>query len=148
MVLQRWQTVYLLIAVILMIVTNFVPVMTIGDATGVVDVTFANVLGAESSQIGMTAYFVLADVCALLSLLTIFKFKNLKLQMQLCSVLELLYLAAVAVAVVDVMMLPADAVVEVALGAFAVPFAMICTFLARAGVKKDRDLLKSVEHFR
>ena len=48
MVLQRWQTVYLLIAVILMIVTNFVPVMTIGDATGVVDVTFANVLGAES----------------------------------------------------------------------------------------------------
>ena len=115
MVLQRWQTVYLLIAVILMIVTNFVPVMTIGDATGVVDVTFAIVLGAESSQIGMTAYFVLADVCALLSLLTIFKFKNLKLQMQLCSVLELLYLAAVAVAVVDVMMLPADAVVEVAL---------------------------------
>ena len=58
MVLQRWQTVYLLIAVILMIVTNFVPVMTIGDATGVVDVTFANVLGAESSQMGMTAYFV------------------------------------------------------------------------------------------
>ena len=31
MVLQRWQTVYLLIAVILMIVANFVPVMTIGD---------------------------------------------------------------------------------------------------------------------
>ena len=96
MVLQRWQTVYLLIAVILMIVTNFVPVMTIGDATGVVDVTFANELGPESSQMGMTAYIV----------------------------------------------------VEVALGALAVPFAIICTFLARAGVKKDRDLLKSVEHFR
>ena len=148
MVLQRWQTVYLLIAVILMIVANFVPVMTIGDVAGVADVTFANVLNAESSHSGMTAYFILADVCALLSLLTIFKYKNLKLQMQLCSVLELLYLAAVAVAVVQVVMLPADAVVKFALGAFAVPFAMICTFLARSGVKKDRDLLKSVEHFR
>lgn len=148
MVLQRWQTVYLLIAVILMIVANFVPVMTIGDVAGVADVTFANVLSAESSHLGMTAYFILADVCALLSLLTIFKYKNLKLQMQLCTVLELLYLAAVAVAVVQVVMLPADAVVKFALGAFAVPFAMICTFLARSGVKKDRDLLKSVEHFR
>ena len=148
MVLQRWQTVYLLIAVILMIVANFVPVMTIGDVAGVADVTFANVLSAESSHSGMTAYFILADVCALLSLLTIFKYKNLKLQMQLCTVLELLYLAAVAVAVVQVVMLPADAVVKFALGAFAVPFAMICTFLARSGVKKDRDLLKSVEHFR
>ena len=148
MVLQRWQTVYLLTAEILMIVANFVPVMTIGDVAGVADVTFANVLNAESSHSGMTAYFILADVCALLSLLTIFKYKNLKLQMQLCSVLELLYLAAVAVAVVQVVVLPADAVVKFALGAFAVPFAMICTFLARSGVKKDRDLLKSVEHFR
>ena len=148
MVLQRWQSVELLIGVILMIVAKFVPVMTIGDVAGVADVTFANVLSAESSHSGMTAYFILADVCALLSLLTIFKYKNLKLQMQLCSVLELLYLAAVAVAVVQVVMLPADAVVKFALGAFAVPFAMICTFLARAGVKKDRDLLKSVEHFR
>ena len=87
MVLQRWQTVYLLISVIAMaLAAAFPAVEPLRVAQPVVELGGA-VLVAR----------VLAAAIAVFLLVTITKFKNLKMQQMLCSVGVLLMLAEIAV---------------------------------------------------
>ena len=93
MVLQRWQTVYLLISVIAMaLAAAFPAVEPLRVAQPVVELGGA-VLVAR----------VLAAAIAVFLLVTITKFKNLKMQQMLCSVGVLLMLAEIALWLADIL---------------------------------------------
>ena len=79
MVLQRWQSVYLLIAAIALGLATFMPVFDIVRLDK--SVLPVDLQSLESAAMpGGYAYFILLALSALLSLITIFKYKNLKLQ--------------------------------------------------------------------
>ena len=93
MVLQRWQSVYLLIAAIALGLATFMPVFDIVRLDK--SVLPVDLQSLESAAMpGGYAYFILLALSALLSLITIFKYKNLKLQKSLCSINMLLIIAA------------------------------------------------------
>ena len=93
MVLQRWQSVYLLIAAIALGLATFMPVFDIVRLDK--SVLPVDLPSLESAAMpGGYAYFILLALSALISLITIFKYKNLKLQKSLCSINMLLIIAA------------------------------------------------------
>lgn len=85
--LQRIQTVYLLIIVVLTITTLFLPlaVMNVGDVFYSFDATGLNTMVAQPELVYPTwGLFVLTAVTALIALITIFLYRKRILQIRLC----------------------------------------------------------------
>lgn len=136
MVLQRWQSVYLLISVIAMaLVASFPSIEPLNVQQPVADMGNA-VLVAR----------ILAAAVAVFLFVTIFKFQNLKLQQKLCSVGMLLTLADIAIIV----------------GAYFTSFfeprftmaaplpvlALACTLMAKSRISKDYKLIHDSDRLR
>ena len=136
MVLQRWQTVYLLIAAIAMAIAAFVPAVKAVDSNFALDYC-AGLPLVFRIVCGFTALFFLA---------TISKFKNLKLQMQLCSMGAMLSLAAFVVVALDFYL--SDIALRLLLPAFLPGFALICAFLAKSRIVSDYKLIHDSERIR
>ena len=132
MVLQRWQTVYLLISVIAMALAAAEPLRV---AQPVVEFGGA-VLVAR----------VLAAAIAVFLLVTITKFKNLKMQQMLCSVGVLLMLAEIAVVAGGYFM----AVVEprFTMTAPLPVLALACTLMAKSRIQKDYKIIHDCDRLR
>ena len=148
MVIQRWQSVYLLIAAIALTVLTLSNALTITDITGTYQINLAALCQAGSVMTGMITFYILVALSALLSLVNIFKFKNLKQQRRICWVTILVLAFAIITAVVNQMLLPEGATVNWALPVYLIPFAMCCIYLAGIRIKKDEDLLKSADRIR
>lgn len=145
MVLQRIQTLYLLLAAILMAVFTFMPVIGLVNDGGEFLVGAVPTCGVnESSYI----LLVLDVLIVALSLVTMFKYKNLKKQITFCSVLLLLVITLLAC--IGVMMLMQKGVsIAVVQWPIAFPFvAMVLVMLARGGMKRDKKLLSDSERIR
>ncbi|SEF41363.1 DUF4293 domain-containing protein [Parabacteroides chinchillae] len=85
--LQRIQTVYLLIIVALTIATLFLPlaVLQVGDMLLSFDATGVNTMAVPSELIYPTwGLFALTAIIALIALITIFLFRKRMLQIRLC----------------------------------------------------------------
>ena len=124
MVLQRWQTVYLLISVIAMaLAAAFPAVEPLRVAQPVVELGGA-VLVAR----------VLAAAIAVFLLVTITKFKNLKMQQMLCSVGVLLMLAVVEPRFTMTAPLPV--------------LALACTLMAKSRIQKDYKIIHDCDRLR
>ena len=82
MVIQRWQSVFLLIAAILMGIYSFSPIaaVTVADTTSEV-----SMLGSGENGY-MWGFFGISLLTTLLALVTIFRYKALKQQKMLCRV--------------------------------------------------------------
>ncbi len=100
--------------------------------------------GLEASY----AYFILVAVSAVMSLITIFKFKNLKLQKTLCSVTMLLIIVAYIVVALCSNLLVEDAVLHWDLASLIPAFALICVFLAKGRVVHDYRLIHEADRLR
>lgn len=85
MVIQRWQSVFLFLASVMMIIFNFVPFASLVIET--VDVTF--------TPMDALAYSMLNFLTAILLMLSIFLFKNTKRQKTVVLVSILLMFASV-----------------------------------------------------
>ena len=135
MVLQRWQTVYLLISVIAMALAAAFPAVEPRVAQPVVELGGA-VLVAR----------VLAAAIAVFLLVTITKFKNLKMQQMLCSVGVLLMLAEIAVVAGGYFM----AVVEprFTMTAPLPVLALACTLMAKSRIQKDYKIIHDCDRLR
>ncbi len=94
------------------------------------------------------AYFILVGVSAVMSLITIFKFKNLKLQKTLCSVTMLLIIVAYIVVALCSNLLVEDAVLHWDLASLIPAFALICVFLAKGRVVHDYRLIHEADRLR
>ena len=141
MVIQRIQTVYLLLAAIIMGVFAFVPVIKFLSPDGL----FINAYDSMQCGVWMIALEVLI---AVLAIITIFKYRDLKGQIRLTNILMLLLLALIIAIPVVLWRLHDGANVSLTLF-YIMPFvALILVWLAKKGIKHDKKLLADSERIR
>ncbi len=145
MVLQRIQTVYLLIAVILMAVFTFMPVFTVIGADGA-----ATSVGALPTG-GMTWSWLLLvlDVLVMaMCCITIFKYRDLKGQIRLAAIDMLVIVALIAAVAGMACQYNCPVGIEVEWQLLLPVLALVFVFLARRGMKHDKKLLADSERIR
>jgi len=130
--IQRIQSIYLLVATIAMALISFqVPVWTLNE----------QLFMAQDD----TKMFILTGAVALLSLIGIFMFKNRKLQMKLIRLTVLVEM------VIGVRLFMVFQEFEVYLNSNCIlllAIAFVALIMAYRGVKKDDDLVRSVDRIR
>ena len=132
MMIQRIQSIYLLVAVISMTLISFkVPVYTLNET----------LFMAQDD----TKMFVLTIVGAIFSLLGLFMFKNRKFQMKL---IRLTVLIQMIIGIRIFMLFNKFEVVLNNSFLFLMAFTLIALIMAYRGVKKDDDLVRSVDRIR
>ncbi len=130
--IQRIQSIYLLVAAIAMTLISFkVPVYTLNES----------MFMAQDD----TKMFILTIVGAIFSLLGLFMFKNRKFQMKLIRLTVLIQM------IIGVRLFMLFNKFEVVLNntlLFLMAFSLIALIMAYRGVKKDDDLVRSVDRIR
>ncbi len=130
--IQRIQSIYLFVAAIAMTLISFkVPVYTLNET----------MFMAQDD----TKMFILTIVGAIFSLLGLFMFKNRKFQMKL---IRLTVLIEMIIGVRLFMLLNKFEVVLNNTLLFLMAFSLIALIMAYRGVKKDDDLVRSVDRIR
>ena len=132
MMIQRIQSIYLLIAAISMTLISFkVPIYYLNETL---------FMAQDDTKI-----FVLTIVGALFSLLGLFMFKNRKFQMKLIRLTVLIQM------IIGIRMFMLFIKFEVVLNnsfLFLMVFTLITLIMAYRGVKKDDDLVRSIDRIR
>ena len=132
MMIQRIQSIYLLVAAISMTLISFkVPVYNLNET----------LFMAQDD----TKMFVLTIVGAIFSLLGLFMFKNRKFQMKL---IRLTVLIQMIIGIRIFMLFNKFEVVLNNSFLFLMAFTLIALIMAYRGVKKDDDLVRSVDRIR
>ena len=132
MMIQRIQSIYLLVAAISMTLISFkVPVYTLNET----------LFMAQDD----TKMFILTIVGAIFSLLGLFMFKNRKFQMKL---IRLTVLIQMIIGVRIFMLFNKFEVVLNNSFLFLLAFTLIALIMAYRAVKKDDDLVRSVDRIR
>ena len=145
MVLQRWQTVFLLLAAIAMAVFTFMPVMGLVTDNG--NITLS-AMGCAEGGVSSLGLLVMDCLVVLLSLVTIFKYRDLKLQQRLCKVIIML-LIVIIVDIAVMWLMQRGQAIAVLTPWVALPFvALFFTIWARGRIKADRKLLSDSERIR
>ena len=130
--IQRIQSIYLLLVVISMTLISFkVPVYTLNET-----------LFTAQDDAKM---FILTVVCTIISLLGLFMFKNRKFQMKLIRLTILIQM------IIGIRLFVLFNKFEVVLNnsfLFLLAFTLIALIMAYRGVKKDEDLVRSVDRIR
>ena len=130
--IQRIQSIYLLVAAIAMTLISFkVPVYTLNES----------MFMAQDD----TKMFILTIVGAIFSLLGLFMFKNRKFQMKLIRLTVLIQM------IIGVRLFMLFNKFEVVLNntlLFLMAFSLTALIMAYRGVKKDDDLVRSVDRIR
>ena len=141
MVIQRIQTLYLLIATVLMGIFAFMPALEV-SADSVV-----NAISAITPD-----YTMLTLVCLniVVMIITIFKFKDLKAQMRLCKVCMLLTVTLIAVVCALWVLNTGDDTVKCVATYWnlLLPAALVLEILAHKGMSHDRKLLSDSRRIR
>lgn len=141
MVIQRIQTVYLLLAAIVTAVFAFVPVINVLNPDGVVEISF------NSLHFGAWT-MVLEILIVILAIIAIFKYRDLKSQIRLTNVLMLLIVTLIIVIAVMMWVLH-DKLIMQFTPYIVMPFvALILVWLAKKGIKHDKKLLADSERIR
>lgn len=135
--IQRIQTIYLLIAFIIMGILPFVfPLET-------------SAAGQKTFAMDHMSDMILFGLSAALSLITIFLFKNRKLQFVLGRLNIILNLILLGLFVYHSLSLSGEvATSEKGIGMFLPIFSIVFLVLANKAIKKDEDLVKSVDRLR
>lgn len=140
MVIQRKQSLFLLIAAILMGVFAFMPSLI--DANG------TEMLGGYSKGVDSIP-FILSCLVALLSLIAIFKFKNLRLQKILCVVNIILIISTIAtICTIALMHKDCDLLGSITYYNIMPILAIVFLLLAHKGISHDQRLLSGSSRIR
>ena len=155
--IQRKQTLFLLVAVIAYVVCLFLPIASI-EPKGMGDVVSVHCLGTVSGEEGINfdstcvPLFLLGAVSVLIALVTIFMYKNRKLQINLCNInllfsvlwyvdYLLMYLRVIGLEKVEGTM-------GIDVGACLPLVAIIMLLMARKGVSDDEKLVRAADRIR
>lgn len=153
MVIQRWQSVFLLIAAIAMALFCFLPAVSFSTADGICTMSSCGISAADGSCLQCsTVYLIVNCLIAVLTFITIFLFKDLKRQMKTTIISFLLTIASIATFAILVKMAAADlAATETRLiyGKLALPLiTLLGQWLAYRGMARDRKKLASYDRIR
>lgn len=149
--IQRIQSLYLLIAAIIMLTLLKIPFVNfLGEITysfnysGLIDLSNGNIV--QRNFIGMGLFIVIV----MLVLTAIFLFKNRKLQMKICNYTMLLQTLLIIVVVVHAFQYQKTLSIPIKpdLGLIIVFIGIILVYLAKKRIKKDDDLVRSVDRIR
>ena len=151
--IQRIQTLYLMLATALMACTLFMPIAHVSTAQGELVLQAFKPFGSEMAFGWLfAALFILAT---LLPLVTIFLFKYRKRQVGLCAAEGVLQLGAVVVILLFYWLIIPDilqdfTILSKSLGwAFIMPVAaLVPTFLAGRAIFRDEVLVRSLDRIR
>ena len=151
--IQRIQSLYLLIVTALMACTLFMPIAQVTTTEGVLTLQAFKPFGDTMAFAWLFA--ALFIITTLLPLVTIFLFKYRKRQVGLCAAEGVLQLGCVAVILVFYWVIipdifPADVILAKRLGwAFIMPVvSLIPTFLAGRAIFRDEVLVRSLDRIR
>ena len=133
MVIQRIQSLWLLISAILMVLFAFTPFGSVGDAS---------LCSCE-----VPALIVIALATAALTVVDIFLFKNLNLQIRVAQMCILLAIASIATALISVYV-TFEGTANWTGGMILPVVSLILYFRAIKGMKHDRSLLHSSDRLR
>lgn len=158
MVLQRWQSVYLFVAAVLMLIYAFSPIaeLSVDSATYVLsmccierieDTTQSAINDGGYNISYIWGFFVIAILIVILSVVTIFKFKNLKFQKKLCVISGSLTAILLASLMIFVYLIDCD-MYSVSYTNLLPIFALIMFYLADRGISKDQKILSSYDRIR
>ncbi len=142
MVIQRWQSVWLLFAAILVAIFLFVPVAVVSDPAAELAAT----------NLAMTDFPVLAVVNGLVALLlfiAIFLYKNTSRQ-KTVTLLSMLLICVVAAGTVTVAMRAGSSAARVEIGGSVLLLlgAIIFAAMAYRGISHDEKLLRAADRLR
>lgn len=156
--LQRIQTIWLLISSALMSVAIFLPLVTITgmygpclDSSIVIRSYVIDRFACEPYPVSAYTLCIFMALTALLSLVIIFLFNKRKLQIKLTHYSFILKMALLVVIVFYTYMLAGtfeDETIRPNLGTPFVVIAMIFDWLAVKAIRKDEDLVRSVDRIR
>lgn len=153
--IQRIQTVYLLIIVILMITTLFLPLanLMIGNSYFTFDVT--GLSAATNDQIELIypswALFALSAIIALIAMITIFLFHKRILQIRLCIFNAILLLGFYGLFIYQIWDIKQTVDSMEFFGKIALTFPLIClilNYLAIRNIGADEVLVRSLDRLR
>ena len=140
MVIQRIQSVYLLLVTILMAIYSFS------------DVVLVKTIAESFEKIRLydlrLVAFILSLLVTLLSFVTILKFKSMKLQIALCSVNIMLVLTQLVVMVVDAIGLTTVQFDQFLLSNSLPLLSVVFLVLSISSIKRDMKLLSSYDRLR
>lgn len=139
MVIQRIQSVYLLLVAILMAVYSFMNVVLVQSSV--------NPMEKLSLFDASTVSFMLSLLVAVLSAVTIFKYKKLNLQITLCSCNIVLILGQLTVLVLEVIAKNYISI-EFFISNTMPVISIILLALSIAGIRRDKKILGSYDRIR
>lgn len=155
LMIQRIQTVYLLIIVILMATTLFLPLATLGIGSDFCrfDATGLSTIAGEQSELIYPAWalFALAAVIALIAMVTIFLFRRRILQIRLCIFNALLMLGFYGLVVYQLWDIKQIVEAYSFSGKIALTFpliSLILDYLAIRNIGADEVLVRSLDRLR
>lgn len=154
--IQRIQSVYLLIVAALMTLTIFskfalVTVSMPSEAISLTAFGLTSVSGdGVETVIANTIYMgILAVVCIILPIVTIFMYRNRLVQMRMCRALMLLLFGLQVFFIYYIFKMDADSSLALYRVTALHPFiAMVFAFFAFKGVNKDEKLIRSLDRIR
>ena len=142
--IQRKQTIFLALVVVIFVVLLFVPVYHINPVT-----TIAG--QAQSKIIFVPLLLIPVALTALVAIITIFLYKDRKRQLKVCRgglVISLLVSSnAIVFPQFFIHGIPRETI-SVAAGAYLLPVMIILFALAAYFIKKDEDLVKAADRLR
>ena len=140
MVIQRWQTVFLLLASIFIIVFCFIPVGYLTGAAGDTITVY---------PCNYTLYFTLNIVAAAILLFAIFQFRNTRRQRAITLIAMFLIEVSLAIGIYFIFIsLPDSPKGDFGFGSLLLPAALIAAFIAYRRILADEKLLKSYDRLR
>lgn len=150
--IQRIQSLYLLLGAIVQVLfaTGTYYAYRANEIT--YQFTGSGIINFEGEQVdGDSKNLLLGLGVALFALVTIFLFKNRKQQMKLAKIAGLASLAEIAFLIISYFQVTGvaeEGSVSIKFAAFIVPISTILFFIAHKAIKKDDDLVKSVDRIR
>lgn len=155
--IQRKQSLFLLVAVICYAICLFLPVASVEAKTMGGNVA-VHCLGTVSGDNGILfdstclPLFALCAVSALVALVTIFMYNNRKLQMNLCKICMLFtglwYVDYVLMFLGVVGLEKVEGTFQLGFGACLPLVSLILTYMALRGVESDEKLIKAADRIR
>lgn len=140
MVIQRIQSVYLLLVTVLMSIYSFTDVILVKT----ISETFEKMSLFELSIIS----FTLSLLVAILSMISIFKYKSMKLQIALCSINILLVTTQLVVMIMDALGQTIVQFDQFLLSNCLPLISLVFLVLSILAIKRDMKLLSSYDRIR
>lgn len=156
--IQRIQTVYLVLVAVLMTLTAALPVAEYFDAVKNISYQLdmrgfvqLNPDGSFLSAVSTNPTTFVFGIILVVTLMTIFKYKNRKQQFRLCTInfiLILIYIILLAVVIFMGKHKLAGTEISLKIPAIFSLVALIFNYLAMRGIAKDENMVKSMDRLR